>query len=100
MIAHWFSNGCVCSGRFSSEQWAGEAEALFRKDLQHYPRNPRGLIGLWQSLVRQHTADSAGGYTKNADVQLRLKDSWPSQLIETASVRRPARLKRFLTDSN
>jgi hypothetical protein len=89
MIAHRFSNGCVCSGRFSSEQWAGEAEALFRKDLQHYPRNPRGLIGLWQSLVRQHTADSAGGYTKSV-LSARLRSVRPGrQGLEAVTLRHP-----------
>jgi tetratricopeptide (TPR) repeat protein len=30
---------------------AVEAEAAFREDLQHNPRSPRGLFGLWQSLA-------------------------------------------------
>lgn len=60
---------------------AAEAEAVFREDLQHNPRNPRGLFGLWQSLVSQHKTVAADWVQrqfeeawKNADSQLRLED--------------------------
>ncbi|MGB9333375.1 MAG: hypothetical protein WCB14_00070 [Candidatus Acidiferrales bacterium] len=32
---------------------AGKAEKTFRVDLEHNPRNPRSLFGLWQALVAQ-----------------------------------------------
>ncbi|PYX28454.1 MAG: hypothetical protein DMG77_15795 [Acidobacteria bacterium] len=58
-----------------------EAEAVFREDLQHNPRNPRGLFGLWQNLASQHKTVDAGWVQrqfeeawKNADFKLRLED--------------------------
>jgi tetratricopeptide (TPR) repeat protein len=60
---------------------AAEAEAVFRQDLQHNPRNPRGLFGLWQSLASQHNTVAAGWVQRqfedawrNPDLQLRLED--------------------------
>jgi tetratricopeptide (TPR) repeat protein len=32
---------------------AARAEAVFRADLEQYPRNPRSLFGLWKSLQAQ-----------------------------------------------
>lgn len=58
-----------------------EAEAVFREDLLHNPRNPRGLFGLWQSLVSQHKTVAADWVQrqfedawKNADLKLGLED--------------------------
>lgn len=60
---------------------AAEAEAVFRQDLQHNPRNPRGLFGLWHSLASQHKTVAAGWVQKQfedawrkVDFQLRLED--------------------------
>jgi hypothetical protein len=39
---------------------AGRAEAVFRADLEQYPRNPRSLFGLLRALEAQK---------KNADVE-------------------------------
>ena len=57
------------------------AEAMFREDLQHNPRNPRGLFGLWHSLKAQHNTVAASWVQKqfedawkNADSQLRIED--------------------------
>lgn len=60
---------------------AGRAEAVFRADLEQYPRNPRSLFGLLKSLEAQKK--SAGveevrrGFEatwKNADRPLELGD--------------------------
>ena len=60
---------------------AAAAEAMFREDLQHNPRNPRGLFGLWHSLEAQHNTVAASWVQKqfedawkNADSQLRIED--------------------------
>src|SRR6202022_3625130 len=39
----------------------GEAEAIFRADLQQYPRNPRSLFGLLKSLEAQRKTPDAEG---------------------------------------
>jgi tetratricopeptide (TPR) repeat protein len=68
--AAWLQNG-----------QADRAEAVFRADLEQYPRNPRTLFGLVKALEAQHkTADleevrrELGAAWKNADVPLRLGD--------------------------
>jgi tetratricopeptide (TPR) repeat protein len=38
---------------------AAEAEKVFRKELEHSPRNARALAGLAESLRRQQKADDA-----------------------------------------
>jgi tetratricopeptide (TPR) repeat protein len=60
---------------------AAEAEAAFREDLQHNPRSPRGLFGLWQSLAAQQKTVAAAWVQmqyeeawKNPDLQLRVQD--------------------------
>lgn len=60
---------------------AAAAEAMFREDLQHNPRNPRGLFDLWHSLEAQHKTVAAFWVQrqfedawKNADSQLRIED--------------------------
>lgn len=60
---------------------AAEAEAAFREDLQHNPRSPRGLLGLWQSLAAQQKTVAAAWVQKqfeeawkNPDLQLRVQD--------------------------
>jgi hypothetical protein len=59
---------------------AGEAEAVFRKDLTKNRRNGRSLYGLWQSLMMQKKTAEAEmvrlqyeSAWKNADVQLTVK---------------------------
>jgi tetratricopeptide (TPR) repeat protein len=56
-----------------------QAEAVFRADLEHYPRNPRSLFGLWKSLEAQKRTSEAervrrefGAAWKNADETLEL----------------------------
>jgi Tfp pilus assembly protein PilF len=56
---------------------AGEAEAVFRKDLTKNRRNGRSLYGLWQSLMMQKKNAEAEmvrlqfeAAWKHADVQL------------------------------
>jgi len=49
-----------------------EAEAVFREDLLRNPRNPRGLFGLWKSLVSQHKTVAAGW------VQRQFEEAWKS----------------------
>jgi len=58
-----------------------QAEAVFRADLEQYPRNPRSLFGLWKSLEAQNKIPDAESVRrefetawKNADVTLRLGD--------------------------
>lgn len=60
---------------------ASEAEAVFRADLERYPRNPRSLFGLWKSLEAQKKNADAEWVRrefeaawKNADFTLRLED--------------------------
>jgi tetratricopeptide (TPR) repeat protein len=57
------------------------AEAVFRADLEQYPRNPRSLFGLLNALEAQKKHDAAEevrrefeGAWKNADTTLTLKD--------------------------
>jgi hypothetical protein len=38
---------------------ANQAEAVFRADLEQYPRNPRSLFGLWKSLEMQKKTSEA-----------------------------------------
>jgi tetratricopeptide (TPR) repeat protein len=59
---------------------AGEAEAVFRKDLVKNRRNPRSLYGLWQALLMQKKNTEAEmvrlqfeSAWKNADAQLSVK---------------------------
>ena len=59
---------------------AGEAEAVFRKDLAKNRRNGRSLYGLWQSLLMQKKTTEAElvrlqyeAAWKHADVQLTVK---------------------------
>jgi hypothetical protein len=58
-----------------------EAEAVFREDLLHNPRNPRSLFGVWKSLEAQKKAAEAAqarqlfeAAWKQADTQLRIED--------------------------
>lgn len=59
----------------------GEAEGVFRQELEHNPRNPRVLFGLWHSLEAQGKRSDAelvhrqfqASWT-NATVQLRIED--------------------------
>jgi len=58
-----------------------EAEAVFREDLQHNPKNPRSLFGLWKSLEAQKKSAEAQNARqqfesawKQADTQLRIED--------------------------
>jgi tetratricopeptide (TPR) repeat protein len=60
---------------------ANRAEAVFRTDLQHYPRNPRSLFGLLKALeVQQKSSDveevrrEFDAAWKNADVPLEVGD--------------------------
>jgi tetratricopeptide (TPR) repeat protein len=60
---------------------AGEAERVFRADLERNPRNPRSLLGLAESLTAQgKSADAAWtraqfeAASKDADVALRIED--------------------------
>jgi tetratricopeptide (TPR) repeat protein len=58
-----------------------QAEAVFRADLEQYPRNPRSLFGLWKSLEAQKKTSDAEWVRrefeaawKNADETLELGD--------------------------
>jgi tetratricopeptide (TPR) repeat protein len=59
---------------------ADRAEAVFRADLEQYPRNPRSLFGLLKSLEAQKSAGveevrrEFEAAWKNADVTLELAD--------------------------
>ena len=60
---------------------ADRAEAVFRIDLEQYPRNPRSLFGLVKVLEAQHKTESVeevrkefDAVWKNADGLLRLGD--------------------------
>ena len=60
---------------------AEQAEAVFRVDLERYPRNPRSLFGLWKSLeVQKKNANveeirrEFKAVWRNADVPLELGD--------------------------
>jgi tetratricopeptide (TPR) repeat protein len=60
---------------------ADQAEAVFRADLEQYPRNPRSLFGLWKSLEAQKKTTDAEWVRrefetawKNADVKLEVGD--------------------------
>jgi tetratricopeptide (TPR) repeat protein len=60
---------------------ANRAEAVFRTDLQHYPRNPRSLFGVLKALeVQQKSSDveevrrEFEAAWKNADVPLEVGD--------------------------
>ena len=60
---------------------ASQAEAVFRADLQRYPRNPRSLFGLLKSLEAQRKTSDAEWVRrefeaawKNADMPLDLAD--------------------------
>ena len=45
---------------FLPRDWLAEAVKVFRADLERNPRNPRSLLGLWQSLAAQKKdADAA-----------------------------------------
>ena len=48
----------------------GEAERVFRADLQINPNNPRSLFGLWQTLVAERRPDEA------AVIQRQFEDAW------------------------
>src|SRR5581483_11722707 len=57
----------------------GEAEAVFREELQHHPKNPRALFGLAECLRAEHkTAEEAAARKdfdqawKHADIPLRM----------------------------
>jgi tetratricopeptide (TPR) repeat protein len=57
------------------------AEAVFRADLEQYPRNPRSLFGLFKTLEAQHKTEGVeevrrefDAAWKNADGPLRLGD--------------------------
>ncbi len=59
----------------------GEAEKMFRADLDRNPRNGRSLFGLWQSLLAQKKGADADWIRrefmtawKAADTQLRIED--------------------------
>ena len=59
----------------------GEAESVFRDDLDRNPRNPRSLFGLWKTLEAEKKTAGAEWVRrefeqawKNADVPLRLED--------------------------
>jgi hypothetical protein len=60
---------------------ANRAEAVFRTDLQQYPRNPRSLFGLLKALEAQQKSSDVeevrrefGAAWKNADVPLEVGD--------------------------
>ena len=60
---------------------ADRAEAVFRVDLEQYPRNPRSLFGLVKALEAQHKTESLEEVRRefdaawqNADTTLTLKD--------------------------
>jgi tetratricopeptide (TPR) repeat protein len=60
---------------------AAQAEAVFRADLEQYPRNPRSLFGLWKSLEAQNNISEAEWVRmefetawKSPDVTLKLGD--------------------------
>jgi tetratricopeptide (TPR) repeat protein len=60
---------------------AAQAEAVFRADLEQYPRNPRSLFGLWKSLEAQNKISEAEWVRmefvtawKSPDVTLKLGD--------------------------
>ena len=60
---------------------AARAEAVFRTDLEQYPRNPRSLFGLLKALEAQNKTANVeevrgefGAAWKNADVPLELGD--------------------------
>jgi len=60
---------------------AAQAEAVFRADLEQYPRNPRSLFGLWKSLEAQNKISDAEWVRmefetawKSPDVTLKLGD--------------------------
>lgn len=68
-------NALLLSGR------PERAEAVFRADLEHCPRNPRSLFGLMNALEAQKKHDAAEDVRrefeaawKNADMPLTLKD--------------------------
>jgi tetratricopeptide (TPR) repeat protein len=46
---------------------AAHAEAVFRADLEQYPRNPRSLFGLLKALQAQHETASIGEILKEFD---------------------------------
>jgi tetratricopeptide (TPR) repeat protein len=57
------------------------AEAVFRADLERYPRNPRSLFGLWKSLEAQKKSSNVEEVRRefevawrNADVHLEIGD--------------------------
>jgi hypothetical protein len=59
----------------------GQAEAVFRADLEQYPRNPRSLFGLLKSLEAQRKTSDAEWVRRefesawrNADVTLEMGD--------------------------
>ena len=68
-------------GALLSNGQAGRAEAVFRVDLEQYPRNPRSLFGLFKSLEAQKKSASVEEVRrefevawKNADRPLELGD--------------------------
>jgi len=68
-------------GALLSYGQAGRAEAVFRVDLEQYPRNPRSLFGLFKSLEAQNKSASVEEVRrefeaawKNADRPLELGD--------------------------
>ena len=68
-------------GALLSNGQAGRAEAVFRVDLEQYPRNPRSLFGLFKSLEAQKKSASVEEVRRefevaweNADRPLELGD--------------------------
>lgn len=69
------------AGALLASGQAEQAEAVFRADLEQYPRNPRSLFGLLKSLeIQKKTSDAEWVRRefetawKNADVKLKLDD--------------------------
>lgn len=69
------------AGALLASGQAEQAEAVFRADLEQYPRNPRSLFGLLKSLEIQKKTSEAEWVRrefetawKNADVKLKLDD--------------------------
>jgi tetratricopeptide (TPR) repeat protein len=54
---------------------AGEAEKVFRDDLERNPRNGRSLFGLWQSLKAQNKAADAGWANREFEAAWKYADS-------------------------
>ncbi|MCC6537274.1 MAG: hypothetical protein IT162_06985 [Bryobacterales bacterium] len=56
-----------------------EAEAVFRRDLEVQPRNPRALFGLAEALRQRHDADAA------AAVQREFSEAWQHASVKLAT---------------